>query len=357
MVLMAAVVLYTVYVVRFVSPTAYRRAPGPRVRCRPRSRGHELTLLFPILLAPARRVRAGRRAEAAHSSWPVVGCVVGALVSCRGSRSTTALRATGLLSTGTGSALSAASCDEMFYGKYIGYYGELLPGSVAARQLDESERDIAPRKHASTTSSRTSVGSPLVVAARVGRLWGVFKPGQTTALDWWLEGRGRAPSGSRCSATTRCSRSRSVGLVAMRRRKITDPAPSSPSLPSPRSRPRSRSGSPATGRRPRSASCSSPPWGSKLDMATMAPAGHRSTSTPEPPWCPTTTSTTSCSPPSYRTTGSSTPITSTLAVTRWSPYGPSVQRNADDEGQRVADYGMIPQRYRGLDGVVPVGFR
>ena len=33
-----------------------------------------------------------------------------------------------------------------------------------------------------------------MVAARVGRLWGIFKPGQTTALDWWIEGRGRAPS-------------------------------------------------------------------------------------------------------------------------------------------------------------------
>ena len=35
---------------------------------------------------------------------------------------------------------------------------------------------------------------PLVAAARVGRLWGLFKPGQTTALDWWIEGRGRAAS-------------------------------------------------------------------------------------------------------------------------------------------------------------------
>jgi hypothetical protein len=39
-----------------------------------------------------------------------------------------------------------------------------------------------------------------------------------------------------------------------------------------------------------------------------------------------------------------------------SPYGPAVQRNADDEGRRVAHYGMIPQRYRGPHGVVPAGF-
>jgi len=39
-----------------------------------------------------------------------------------------------------------------------------------------------------------------------------------------------------------------------------------------------------------------------------------------------------------------------------SPYGPAVQRNADDDGVRVAHYGMIPQRYRGPIGVVPAGF-
>jgi hypothetical protein len=48
------------------------------------------------------------------------------------------------------------------------------------------------------------------------------------------------------------------------------------------------------------------------------------------------------------------------AYIRWlydeSPYGPAVQRNADDEGVRVAHYAMIPQRYRGRDGVVPAGF-
>lgn len=45
---------------------------------------------------------------------------------------------------------------------------------------------------------------------------------------------------------------------------------------------------------------------------------------------------------------------------RWlydeNPYGPAVQRNADDGGRRVAHYAMIPQRYRGPDGVVPAGF-
>ncbi|MFI5054468.1 MAG: glycosyl transferase, partial [Acidimicrobiia bacterium] len=61
---------------------------------------------------------------------------------------------------------------------------------------------------------------PLVVAARVGRLWGLFKPGQTTALDWWLEGRGRAPTWIGLFCYYALLPFAVVGLLAMRRRRI-----------------------------------------------------------------------------------------------------------------------------------------
>jgi hypothetical protein len=38
------------------------------------------------------------------------------------------------------------------------------------------------------------------------------------------------------------------------------------------------------------------------------------------------------------------------------PYGPAIQRGVDDDGVRVAHYALIPQRYRGVDGVVPAAF-
>jgi hypothetical protein len=38
------------------------------------------------------------------------------------------------------------------------------------------------------------------------------------------------------------------------------------------------------------------------------------------------------------------------------PYGPAIQRAVDDDGLRVAHYALIPQRYRGPDGVVPAAF-
>jgi hypothetical protein len=45
---------------------------------------------------------------------------------------------------------------------------------------------------------------------------------------------------------------------------------------------------------------------------------------------------------------------------RWlydeNPYGPAIQRGADDDGARVAHYAMIPQVFRGPSGTVPGAF-
>jgi hypothetical protein len=46
---------------------------------------------------------------------------------------------------------------------------------------------------------------------------------------------------------------------------------------------------------------------------------------------------------------------------RWlydeNPFGPAIRRQLDDdEGRRIAHYAMIPQRYRGPDGIVPAAF-
>ena len=38
------------------------------------------------------------------------------------------------------------------------------------------------------------------------------------------------------------------------------------------------------------------------------------------------------------------------------PYGPAIQRAVDEDDVRVAHYALIPQRYRGPDGVVPAAF-
>jgi 4-amino-4-deoxy-L-arabinose transferase-like glycosyltransferase len=180
----------------------------------------ELVLLFPLVVIPlallVKDVDWGRRFRLA-----VVACLMGAVALgpwvifnyTRFEEPTT-------MTTGTGSALSAASCDEVFYGTLIGYYANCFQGPWPSAQLDESQRDLVPRRIA-VQYTKDHIGRlPLVVAARVGRLWGVFKPGQTTAFDWWIEGRGRVPTWIGLFFYYALLPFAVVGLVKLRRRRV-----------------------------------------------------------------------------------------------------------------------------------------
>jgi len=98
------------------------------------------------------------------------------------------------MTSATGAALSASACDQTFSGYWLGYYYNCFQGPWPSQKLDESQRDLVPRKQAMEYLKSHERELPKVLFARVGRLWGFFRPGQTTFLDWWLEGRGRAPS-------------------------------------------------------------------------------------------------------------------------------------------------------------------
>jgi hypothetical protein len=102
------------------------------------------------------------------------------------------------------------------FGQRVDHLGD--GGDVAG--LDESERDAEPRRQAIEYTRDHIERLPLVVAARVGRLWGLFKPGQTTAFDWWIEGRGRAPSWIGLFMYYALVPFGIYGLVLMRRRRI-----------------------------------------------------------------------------------------------------------------------------------------
>jgi 4-amino-4-deoxy-L-arabinose transferase-like glycosyltransferase len=180
----------------------------------------ELALLFPLVVIPlallVRDADWGRRARLAIVACVMGGIVLGPWVVFNLTR----FEETTTLTSGTGSALSAASCDEAWYGLHIGYYANCFQGPWPDPDLDESQRDVEPRKQAIEYTKDHLSRLPLVVAARVGRLWGLFKPGQTTALDWWIEGRGRAPSWIGLFAYFALWPFAVYGLVVMRRRRI-----------------------------------------------------------------------------------------------------------------------------------------
>ena len=180
----------------------------------------ELTLLFPLVVIPlalmVRDADWGRRVRLALVVCVMGGIVVGPWIVFNLTR----FEETTTMTSGTGAALSAASCDEVWYGRHIGYYANCFQGPWPSPNLDESQRDLVPRQQAVDYTKDHLRRLPLVVAARVGRLWGLFKPGQTTALDWWIEGRGRAPSWIGLFAYYALWPFAVYGLVLMRRRRI-----------------------------------------------------------------------------------------------------------------------------------------
>jgi 4-amino-4-deoxy-L-arabinose transferase-like glycosyltransferase len=218
-ILMTAIALYAMY--RFWTHPTIRTALVMGLACGFTALSRtELTALFPVVVIPlALLVKDQSWRERARLA--VAACAVGGLVLAPWLIfNLTRFDETTTMTSATGAALSAASCDQVYYGTYIGYYANCFQGPWPKASLDESQRDVVPRQQAIQYMKDHWKRVPLVVAARVGRLWGLFKPGQTTALDWWLEGRGRAPSWIGLFSYYALLPFAAVGLIAMRRRQI-----------------------------------------------------------------------------------------------------------------------------------------
>ncbi|MFN8040993.1 MAG: glycosyltransferase family 39 protein [Acidimicrobiales bacterium] len=103
---------------------------------------------------------------------------------------------------GGGWALKNATCDDAWYGEYTGYlsFSCFDVGTVAEASAvstaptdpppDESDTDVV-YSHRARTYIESNLGRfPAVAAARVGRVFGLYAPSQTAALDGSLEQRG-----------------------------------------------------------------------------------------------------------------------------------------------------------------------
>jgi 4-amino-4-deoxy-L-arabinose transferase-like glycosyltransferase len=157
-----------------------------------------------------------------------------------------------LLSNGFGATLEGGSCHATFYGPDIGYWAycpgendvtKVPPPSAATlarwkadpagtlterrayfRRVfegtgDESQRDVIARKDALKYIRAHEGQVPLVIAARIGRVWNVFRPWQNARLDGLVEGRGLAQARVALVAFYLYAVAGIVGLVALRRRR------------------------------------------------------------------------------------------------------------------------------------------
>jgi 4-amino-4-deoxy-L-arabinose transferase-like glycosyltransferase len=182
---------------------------------------NELLLLFPIVVLPL-LLRLRVLAPRDRVRLAVVGCVAGGLVVAPWALYNLArFNEPTLTSSSLGSVLSAANCDAVYYGDNIGYYDNCFDGPWPSGDLDESERDKVPRDEAIEYMRDHIERVPVVMAARIGRMWNLFKPGQTTTLDWMIEGRGRAPSWVGLFAFYALIPFSIYGFVRLARRRIT----------------------------------------------------------------------------------------------------------------------------------------
>jgi 4-amino-4-deoxy-L-arabinose transferase-like glycosyltransferase len=85
------------------------------------------------------------------------------------------------LSTGSGVTLVDTSCDDVYSGDFIGWWSfACIPDRLSN---DEAVNDRENREVALRYVRHHESDVPKVVAARVGRMWGVFRPFQTAELD------------------------------------------------------------------------------------------------------------------------------------------------------------------------------
>lgn len=180
---------------------------------------NELILLFAVVAIPL-ALRARDIDWRARIRLAVVACLAGAVfVMPWALWNLTRFNEPTLTSSSLGSVLSAANCDSVYYGSLIGFYDNCFQGPWPTG--DESERDAVPRKQAIEYMKDHVTRLPVVVLARVGRVWGVFKPGQTTLFDWSIEHRGRAASWTGLFSYYLLLPFAGIGLVSLWRRRIS----------------------------------------------------------------------------------------------------------------------------------------
>ncbi len=135
----------------------------------------ELALLVPCLVVPAilalRGVPWSRRFLLAGLAVLVAALTVGPWVG----RNLASFEEATFLSTGEGPVLAGANCPSTYYGPAIGSWSITCSIDVppAAEQSVESARQAAAGLHYAEHHLRRL---PLVVLARVGRVWDVFRP-------------------------------------------------------------------------------------------------------------------------------------------------------------------------------------
>ena len=121
------------------------------------------------------------------------------------------------MASGTGHVLAYGNCDATYSGEYLGYWN-----TACALKIwpigDESVINAAAQKQGVDYMKAHKGRLPVVVVARVGRLFDVYRPGQNVNLNVFFERRGLVPSRLALAAYYLLLAPALYGLVVLRRR-------------------------------------------------------------------------------------------------------------------------------------------
>jgi len=124
------------------------------------------------------------------------------------------------LSTGLGVTMAYSNCDEVYSGPLLGFWWFDCKGDVDLQApADQSVVDADLRRQAVDYIDAHTSRVPVVVAARIGRTWNLYKPNQVTYLDT-LEGRPLWVNRMGLIVYYPAMLLAAVGLVALRRRRV-----------------------------------------------------------------------------------------------------------------------------------------
>jgi len=126
------------------------------------------------------------------------------------------------LAIGAGFVLDVSNCDSTYYGQLLGYTDATCSTSKWPKGADESEIEVILREHATRyISAHKARLLTVVVPARLGRIFNVYRPFQGVDLDIFFERRGRWQSWAGLWSYYAIGLAAIAGAVAMWRRRIS----------------------------------------------------------------------------------------------------------------------------------------
>jgi peptidoglycan/LPS O-acetylase OafA/YrhL len=181
------------------------------------TRGEALALL-PLLVLPIGLRLPGLGWGRRVATVAVVGAASVVVIAPWTIRNLTTFERPSLLSTNEGDVLAQANCDETYYGHAIGFW--YFNCGIVDFDGDESVASAARRDKALEYIRDHQSRVPVVVAARVGRVWEVFRPFQNADLAI-IEGRPNSVARAGLFSYWVLFPLSIAGLIVLRRRRVT----------------------------------------------------------------------------------------------------------------------------------------